>query len=160
MSVMDAIALAVGAAAVAEDLWRRRISNWISGLALAGGLFCHLGETGWRGGLVALGGVGVGFTVFLPFYLLGGMGGGDLKLMAGFGSMLGPASVLRAAWITALAGGAMAVVWLVAFRLARLARRRGWVSAAGPEPVASSIPYAPAIVLGAWMAGLGWFARG
>ena len=45
--------------------------------------------------LYALGGTVVGFAVFLIFYLLGGMGGGDVKLMAGFGALLGVRSVAR-----------------------------------------------------------------
>ncbi len=41
------------------------------------------------GALYALAGAAAGFAVFLIFYLLGGMGGGDVKLMAGFGALLG-----------------------------------------------------------------------
>ena len=40
-----------------------------------------------------------GFGVFLLFYLLGGMGGGDVKLMAGFGALLGGWKVLEAALV-------------------------------------------------------------
>ena len=36
-----------------------------------------------------------GAGVFLIFYLLGGMGGGDVKLMAGFGALLGAKLLLR-----------------------------------------------------------------
>ena len=37
-----------------------------------------------------------GAGVFLIFYLLGGMGGGDVKLMAGFGAVLGVPRLLEA----------------------------------------------------------------
>ena len=92
MTVVTGIVLVAGCAAVAEDLWRRQVSNWTSGGALAGGLVCHLVMGGWEGGALALAGAATGFAIFLLFYLMNGIGGGDLKLMAGFGSLLGPGS--------------------------------------------------------------------
>ncbi len=94
MTVVIGIAVAAGCAAVAEDLWRRQVSNWTSGGALAGGLVCHLVQGGWKGGGLAMAGAAIGFAIFLVFYLMNGIGGGDLKLMAGFGSLLGPGSIL------------------------------------------------------------------
>ena len=55
----------------------------------------QIGKSGWPGVLTALAGTAVGFAVFLIFYLLGGMGGGDVKLMAGFGALLGAGTVAR-----------------------------------------------------------------
>ena len=96
------IAILVGLAAAADDLARRRIANWIPAAALAGGFGWQIGQNGmWTGWLHALGGAAVGFGVFLIFYLLGGMGGGDVKLMAGFGALLGLPGVLWAALWTA-----------------------------------------------------------
>ncbi len=62
--------------------------------------------------MTALAGTVVGFAVFLIFYLLGGMGGGDVKLMAGFGALLGAGRLLEAALWTAGVGGIMAVAVL------------------------------------------------
>lgn len=141
------ISFAVGCAAVAEDLYRRRISNWTSSAAVVGGLVWHTGHEGWKGVAISLLGSASGFGVFLLFYLLHGMGGGDLKLMAGFGSLLGPASVFHAAFFVALFGGVMAAVWLAIHSLrAAIARRRG-----GTVPPALTIPYAPAIAFGCWL---------
>jgi prepilin peptidase CpaA len=103
------IAILVGLAATIDDLSRRHIANWIPMAALAGGFGWQLGQRGWTGGLVALGGAAVGFAVFLVFYLLGGMGGGDVKLMAGFGALLGAGRLLEAALWTAGIGGILAV---------------------------------------------------
>ena len=66
-----------------------------------------------------------------------------MKLMAGFGALLGAGRLLYAAFWTALAGGLLAaiVIGFVALR----ARRGG-----KPAPV--SIPYAPAIAAGVWLA--------
>ena len=62
------------------------------------------------------------------------MGGGDVKLMAAFGALLGPSGILLAALLAAPIGGVMAAV------------------AAAWKHQARAIPYAPAIALGAWLA--------
>jgi prepilin peptidase CpaA len=143
MTVFDGVTLAVGCAAVAEDLARRRISNWTSGAALASGFVLHMAQQGWHGALAASLGTLLGFTVFLIFYLLNGMGGGDVKLMAGFGSLLGPSAIFRAAWFAAVAGGLMAAGYWAAL---------AWRGRRGAAPGGQAIPYAPAIVAGVWLA--------
>ena len=143
MTALSGVTLFVGCAAVTEDLARRRISNWTSGAALASGFVLHIAQQGWRGALAASLGTLLGFGVFLIFYLLNGMGGGDVKLMAGFGSLLGPGAIAWAAWFAAVAGGLLAAGYAVA--LALRARRR-------TAPGGQAIPYAPAIVAGVWLA--------
>ncbi|MBM3812177.1 MAG: prepilin peptidase [Acidimicrobiia bacterium] len=135
----------VGLVASAEDLLRRTISNWLPLTALAGGIACHALTAGWRGAGSALLGAVAGFFVFLIFYILGGMGGGDVKLMAGFGAILGIGRLLPAALLAAIFGGVLAVAVLGCSAL----RRRGKNAETGKAPAA--IPYAPAIVMGAWL---------
>jgi prepilin peptidase CpaA len=146
MSAQVWIAILVGLAATIDDLARRQISNWIPAAALAGGLGWQIAQNGWMGGLYALGGTAAGFAVFLIFYLLGGMGGGDIKLMAGFGALLGAQQMLWASFYTALVGGLLAL-GVVGFRRLRQAAGKAKPEAAGSE----SIPYAPAIALGVWL---------
>jgi len=143
MTVQAWIGIAVGAAAVTEDLGRRQVSNWTSGGAVLGGLAIYGGTRGWHGLADSALGAAVGFGVFLIFYLLSGMGGGDVKLMAGFGALLGVPGVLYAALLAAAAGGILAVAVLA---VSRLRRRR---SSRTEAP--NAIPYAPAIVAGAWL---------
>jgi prepilin peptidase CpaA len=70
-------------------------------------------------GLVhALGGWLVGAAVFFVPFALGGLGGGDLKLLAALGAWVGPADALWMALYTGLAGGVLAVV---------VAARRGYL---------------------------------
>jgi prepilin peptidase CpaA len=149
------IAILVGLAATIDDLARRRIANWIPAAALAGGFGWQIGEKGlWSGlGQSSLG-AAAGFGVFLIFYLLGGMGGGDVKLMAGFGALLGPQNLLIAALWTAGVGGVIAL-GVVAYDTARRRLRRRSHTEHGSEKIGErqeSIPYAPAIVLGVWLA--------
>ncbi len=150
------IAILVGLAAAADDLARRRIAHWIPAAALAGGFGWQIGQKGiWTGSLHALGGAAVGFAVFLVFYLLGGMGGGDVKLMAGFGALLGLPGVLWAALWTAVFGGVIAigaVAWQAAAKVLRRTLRRAAAVSGEVRERQESIPYAPAIVLGVWLA--------
>jgi prepilin peptidase CpaA len=136
----------VGVAASAEDLMRRTISNWIVLAALVAGVACQIAGQGWMGIGYGVAGAAAGFGVFLIFYVLGGMGGGDVKLMAGFGAMLGAGRLLQAAFWTALTGGLLAAAVLGVSALRRyLARTQ-------PDQARpASIPYAPAIALGVWL---------
>jgi len=141
------VAGVTGIAATVEDLWRRQVSNWIPMVALIGGIGCHAWNRGWMGVLDALGGAIAGFLVFLIFYILGGMGGGDVKLMAGFGAILGWHRILEGALWTAGIGGIFALV-VIAFR----AVKRVWKKPPPGEKESEFIPYAPAITLGVWLA--------
>ena len=143
------IAILVGLAAIVDDLRRRHIANWIPAAALAGGFGWQIGQNGWMGSLYALGGAAVGFAVFLVFYLLGGMGGGDVKLMAGFGALLGTIGILWAALFTALSGGLLAIA-AIGFKFARRVVTKQNDVENGEQK--ESIPYAPAIALGVWLA--------
>ena len=155
------IAILVGLAAMIDDLARRQIANWIPLSALAAGFGWQIGQSGWNGFLYAGIGAVAGFAVFLVFYLLGGMGGGDVKLMAGFGALLGAGRLLEAALWTAGVGGIMAVGVLGWKALRRnLAKWTGRTLAEGMDPARlsleerereASIPYAPAIALGVWL---------
>src|SRR5271168_4360308 len=150
MSMQVWIAIVVGMAAVIDDLARRHIANWIPAAALAGGFGWQIGRSGWPGVLTALAGTLVGFAVFLIFYLLGGMGGGDVKLMAGFGALLGAGRLLEAALWTAGVGGILALS-VVAFKSVRRLVRGEKVTGNTEEERNESIPYAPAITLGVWL---------
>lgn len=160
MTAQAWIAGVVGIAAVADDLTRRRISNWIPGVAFLAGLVMQTFEAGWRGAASALLGTGAGAVVFLIFYLAGGMGGGDVKLMAGFGAVLGTKRLLEAALWTAGCGGVMATLVIAASFVrqvwrSRSSNRKGEMERQGessPRTRVETIPYAPAITCGVWLA--------
>lgn len=137
MSPPLSIALLLGCAASVDDLRRRAIANWINLAGLSAGLVCYVCTRGIKGLGWSAAGAMVGFGVFLLFYVLGGMGAGDLKLAAAFGALLGPGGILLAALLAAPIGAVMAAALLV------------WRSQA------RAIPYAPALSLGAWLALLG-----
>ncbi len=108
MSPELVVAIVLGLAAVITDVRSRTIPNWIPVAALVAGVVCQVLDKGWSRAAAATLGAVAGFGVFLVFYLLGGMGGGDVKLMAGFGALLGASRLLEAALWTAGIGGLMA----------------------------------------------------
>ena len=134
------ISILVGALATVEDLRRRQISNKTTAGAFALGLAAQTALHGLKGDGSSLAGSVTGFLVFIIFFLLGGMGAGDIKLMAGFGAVVGFSQILQAALLTAITGAVFALLYLLAGKL-RGQFRKG----AGK---AEAIPYAPAITLG------------
>jgi prepilin peptidase CpaA len=163
MTAVAVIAGVIGVAACIDDLRRRQISNWIPGSAFASGLVVQTAQHGVRGTGAALLGSMAGFGVFLVFYLLGGMGGGDVKLMAGFGALLGVKLLLQAALWTAGCGGVMALMVIGARAVRDLWLRNSGLKKSGSDGAAAaektgraeSIPYAPAIAAGVWLSLLG-----
>ena len=149
MTVQMMIALVFGIAAIVEDLRSRQIPNWIPVAALIAGLAWNITAHGWRGGVSSLLGALAGLAVFLVFYILGGMGGGDIKLMGGFGAVIGIQHVVAAAIATAICGALIALAFIGWRALRRFA---GAADLAGTRPAESeSIPYAPAIAAGVWL---------
>jgi len=138
--------MAVGLTATVTDLRSRTIPNWLSAAALLAGLSARTYLYGWSGATDSLLGVVIGFAVFLVFYLLGGMGGGDVKLMAAFGAILGREQILTAAVWTALMGGLMALAYLAFKKLRRVVKRER--RAEDELDRKDSMPYAPAIFMG------------
>ena len=86
-----------------------RVPNWLTFHFAAAGLL-YAAWVGGRAGLIwSLEGAGVGLLTLLPLYAIGGMGAGDVKLMAGIGAWMGPAVTLGAFAATAITGGVMAL---------------------------------------------------
>jgi prepilin peptidase CpaA len=95
-------------AAVIDGL-KLRVPNWLTFHLILGGLLYGAWSHGSAGFLWALAGVAVGLASLLPLYAIGGMGAGDVKLMAGVGAWMGPVVTLWAFATSAIVGGVMAV---------------------------------------------------
>ena len=139
------LCLVVAVLASAEDIWRRRVSNAVTAGAFVAGVALRSWLFGLDGLWDALLGAVIGFVVFLVFYWLGGMGGGDIKLMSAFGTIVGGKQIFLAAVLTGIIGAIMAV----AFLAVRKFRRLGSSDSVPATPDRKMmIPYAPAISLG------------
>ncbi len=106
-SIRIVLAIVVLTAAI-FDYKERRIPNWlnVSGLILGFGLNVLFFRV--HGVLTAGEGLLFASAVYLPLYLLRGMGAGDVKLMAAVGALVGPANWFQIFVATALIGGGVA----------------------------------------------------
>lgn len=109
LGIPEMAVLVVSAAACVSDFRTRRIPNVLT-FGAAGAALVFGAVTG---GLPGLGWVAAGWAVgcliFLPWFALGGMGAGDVKLLAALGAWMGPGPVVWLALYAALAGGVFAV---------------------------------------------------
>jgi prepilin peptidase CpaA len=112
-----AILLVFLALSCAADVRTRRIPNALSGFAMLAGLSVNLFYFGVPGLLAAATGIAVTIAALLAPFALGGIGGGDVKMMGAVGALLGPRLGLVALGIGLVLGG---VVMLA--HLARLGR--------------------------------------
>lgn len=149
-------------AATYLDLRRHRIPNALTFGGALLGLALQTSLLGFDGFLTSLGGFGIGLAVLLPFYLLGGMGAGDVKLMGAVGTFLGIQYALLATALTLIVGGILAMLVLLARRGTQATLRRyglmaktllltghvSYVPPAADEAAATRFPYAVAIALG------------
>ena len=110
------ITIVVLGISVSYDIRYRRIPNWLTLPAIFTGIVYHTYTGGTSGLILSITGMLLGFGIFIGFYLVGGMGAGDVKLMAAIGSLLGPKDVLFAALYTAIAGGVYAILLLITQR--------------------------------------------
>jgi prepilin peptidase CpaA len=110
MNPVHIASLTIASIACVTDLRTRRIPNALTFGAALAGLLYQLATGGIDGlGQAALGWV-VGVVFFLLPFALGGLGGGDVKLLGALGAWLGPGDVAWLALYTGVAGGALAVV--------------------------------------------------
>jgi prepilin peptidase CpaA len=145
-SVLSCVLLATLLAAIRHDLLEHRIPNVVCAVALSSACVIHTLASGVGGLAFALAGAAVGLIFFLPFYLLRGMGAGDVKLMCAVGSFLGPVATFFAAAVALVFGSAIGAT-LVIMTLVRRMRASGATLAAAPDQQA--FPYAVAIAAGA-----------
>lgn len=128
--IMAAAVLAVVlAAAAVNDVRSRRIPNRLVYPAILAGMAYHAATRGLEGFLYSAGGLGLGLLLLIFFYLAGGMGAGDVKLMGAVGSFLGAKGVLIAFFFTAAIGGLYAIILIArAGRVNELVRRCGFMA--------------------------------
>jgi prepilin peptidase CpaA len=90
-----------------------RVPNWLTyPMVLSGLLYSGL-VGGWSGLGDGTLGMLVGLACLLPLYAVGGMGAGDVKLMAGIGAWMGVTATFYAFCVTTVVGAVMAVLMIL-----------------------------------------------
>ena len=153
--------LALVGIAVFTDLRERRIPNWLTVSGVLVGLTLAAFETAGFP-TAALLGVVAALAVAFPLFALGGIGAGDVKLLAAVGAFVGPAGLLPVIIYGGLAGGVLALASAIRrgvvvpvlmsslglmLHLITLGRRGERPTLATPG--AHSVPYGVAIAVGA-----------
>jgi prepilin peptidase CpaA len=139
-AVPSAVVLVAAVIAAATDLWKFRVPNLLTLPLMASGVVFHTVAGGLDGLTASLIGMVFGFGILFLFYLMGGYGGADVKLLAAVGAWLGVTATFYVFLISSLAGGVYALLlillygklgetWtrlqVVWFRLAALGRHLG-----------------------------------
>ncbi|MGQ9576917.1 MAG: A24 family peptidase [Thermoguttaceae bacterium] len=106
-------ALLVTAAVI--DGWKFKVPNWLTFPMVAGGWVYSAVCFGWEGLAWSLVGTAVGLGLLLPLYAIGGMGAGDVKLLAGVGAWVWTNTTFYAFCASGIAGGLIALA-MVLFR--------------------------------------------
>jgi len=149
------------AIAVYTDLKSRRIPNLVTGGGLLVALSCHYYIQGFPGLVFGIKGLVAGLALLLVPFILGGMGAGDVKLLAVVGAFKGSVFAVSTFLWMALWGGVMAVALLIITgQLLITIRRLGrglllagmgmgsFGDAVSKEEFSVYYPYAVAIALG------------
>jgi prepilin peptidase CpaA len=98
------------------DGMQLKVPNWITFPMIVSGWIYSATlspEPGWTGLIYSLIGTVVGLALLLPAYAIGGMGAGDVKLLAGVGAWVGGTNTLYAFAATAVIGGIIAVIMVL-----------------------------------------------
>ena len=95
------------------EIKERRIPNWLTMSCLICGLVGTLAVGGMKDFEYSFLGMIIGGGIFLPFCLAGALGGGDFKLMAAVGAIVGYPLILWTLYYTVFAGGIMALLYAI-----------------------------------------------
>jgi prepilin peptidase CpaA len=110
MTSLHIIVIGIALVAAVWDLATRRIPNVLTFGAALAAFAVHAYVGGWSGVGTALAGWAAGVVLLLPVFALGGMGAGDVKLLAAIGAWLGPVAAVWVALYSGVAGGVMGLV--------------------------------------------------
>lgn len=95
------------------DLYKRRIYNIVTLPCILFGLIYHVVNEGLSGLAFSLLGLFIGFLVLLIPFAMGGIGAGDVKLMAAIGACMGAMFVIKAFIYIAILGGVISLGILI-----------------------------------------------
>jgi len=111
--IVNAVLAIVVIIAVIFDLRIRKIPNPLIIAALLFAFSFHIYQDGASGLVFSLKGFGLGLVLLLLPFLMGGMGAGDVKLLASIGALKGSVFVFNSFLWMALWGGLIALIIVI-----------------------------------------------
>jgi prepilin peptidase CpaA len=96
------------------DLKFGKIPNWMTIPAILFGLSYHVLSGGREGLFYSVQGLILGMGLLLVPFMMGGMGGGDVKLLGAIGSYVGPMMTLRIFMVSAVLGLIVSLIVIIA----------------------------------------------
>jgi prepilin peptidase CpaA len=100
----------LGGIAAVYDIRFRRIPNWLVLAGIAMGFVWNAVSSGMPGVVHAAAGLGLGFILYFPLYLIRGRRAGDVKLLAAVGAIAGPVNCVWIFVLTAILGGVIVLI--------------------------------------------------
>ena len=91
------------------DGWKLKVPNWITFPMIISGWIYSAVFFGWPGLGWSMVGTAVGLALLMPAYAIGGMGAGDVKLLAGVGAWVWGTVTFYAFCFSAIIGGVIAM---------------------------------------------------
>ncbi len=147
--------------AVANDIKAHKIPNLLVLIIISGGILWNVYLVQGISLITSAIGLLTGMVFMLPSYILGGMGAGDVKLVAAIGSVVGYHKVIEVVMYSYFAMFVMAVIFIILkgdlskviirFKMMLFGMLGGVFSYQKPyvtEASAQEIPLAPAIAFG------------
>ncbi len=145
-----------------EDVRSRKIPNSLTYFGVIAALCIRIFVLGWPGLRDGLIGTLIGGGIFFFLFVIGGMGGGDVKLMAAVSAFAGLTQIVNLLIAAAISGGAMAIVIMLYQRRVLTTIRNTIVlvqhhltTGLRPHPdlnvrqtQSTRVPFAPAIAIG------------
>ena len=152
------VAMGFTGAAMYFDLKYRKIPNWLTVSVFVLGFVFHIATSGLAGLTFALGGFAAGFLPLLVLWLIGGGGGGDVKMMGALGAWLGAPITLIVFLGSAIVALLMMIGMMAWKALGRTATSTSPASSGGQsttvkmEHAQRLVPYAVPVTVMTW----GW----
>ncbi|ABV36983.1 hypothetical protein Ssed_2374 [Shewanella sediminis HAW-EB3] len=147
--------------AISVDLYKEKIPNKLSLLAIFCGFAINAYYAQLAGVLMACFGFGLAFILLFPTFIFRILGAGDIKLMMGIGALMGP-DLLFSSLVYGIVAGAgtslILITWKAGFRgLFKTVKRywdcfylRTYFKPESDEAAGQRVPYAPALAIG-WL---------
>lgn len=158
------ILLAVTTAGFFDFRWKR-IPNWLVLATMLVALIWHTATDGLPGLWMSAAGLLVGIGILFPFFLVRGMGAGDVKFFGAVAAAVTFKYVFSVLFFAAMIAGAMAVgriIWekAVIVTLLRMVDLFNWFGRGNlkPHPIMSvantsalAVPFGVSIAVGTWL---------